>query len=74
MVCASLRLISDTCGFFFYSTGALLALIYVFYTFPITFAASFGSEQFATLFPSLQLDQESLYGFIRAQLLNIFLA
>ena len=52
----------------------LVLLIYVFYTFPITFAATYGSEQFTELFPSLEISQKSLYGFIRAQLLNLFLA
>lgn len=48
----------------------------VFYTYPITYAASFGTESAAEYFGSVntRFTSEKLFGFIRAQLLNLFLA
>ena len=52
----------------------MVAFIYVGYTYPITAAATFGSQQAAEFLPEIQMDSDELFGFIRAQLLNLFLA
>jgi len=56
------------------SAISTVIVINVFYTFPITFASAYGSEQFTELFPGLNIDQQSLNGLIRGWLLNFFLA
>ncbi|CAB9496984.1 expressed unknown protein [Seminavis robusta] len=57
-----------------YCAKVSLAIIYVFYTFPITWAATFGSEKASGLLPNQQYSATELYGLIRGQLLNLFLA
>lgn len=52
----------------------MVAVVYVGYTYPITAAATFGSEQAKEIVPTLRFDSDQLFGFIRAQLLNLFLA
>ena len=61
-----------------YFALGLVGLIYVCYTYPITWAATYGSENAASFFGSdarfVSEGEERLFGFIRAQLLNLFLA
>jgi hypothetical protein len=58
----------------------MLGAIYLFYTFPITWAATFGSEkadEIQEFFPqgsSSTYDKDALQGLIRAQLLTVFLS
>ena len=58
----------------FYRAKVALAVIYVGYTYPITASATLGSNSFAELLPTLNLESDELFGFLRAQLLNLFLA
>jgi hypothetical protein len=62
------------CSHRFLSVKTSLVAIYVFYTIPITWAATFGSVAADSNIPGLTLDTNQLYGLIRAQLLSLLLA